>query len=86
MRQLRFPSALLRPGAHVVRVALAKSNARVDVVAVPLPAGPAKVLFVVVVLVEDVDAVGLPLLARFFARLEELVFGEDEVARVPPHL
>ena len=43
-------------------------------------------LFVVVVLVEDVDAVGLPLLARLFARLEELVFGEDEVARVPPHL
>jgi len=81
-----FPSALLRPGAHVVRIALTEPNARVDVVAVPFPAGPAEVLFVVVVLVEDVDAVGLPLLARLFARLEELILGEDEVARVPPHL
>ena len=79
-------SALLRPGAHVVRVALTKSNARVDVVAMPFPAGPAEVLFVVVVLIEDVDAAGLPLLARLFARLEELIFGEDEVARMPPHL
>ena len=84
--QLHVSSALLRPGAHVVRVALTKSNARVDVVAMPFPAGPAEVLFVVVVLIEDVDAAGLPLLARLFARLEELIFGEDEVARVPPHL
>ena len=79
-------SALLRPGPHVVRVALTKSNARVDVVAMPFPAGPAEVLFVVVVLIEDVDAAGLPLLARLFARFEELIFGEDEVARMPPHL
>ena len=84
--QLHVSSALLRPGAHVVRVALTKSNARVDVVAMPFPAGPAEVLFVVVILIEDVDAAGLPLLARLFARLEELIFGEDEVARVPPHL
>ena len=84
--QLHVSSALLRPGAHVVRVALTKSNARVDVVAMPFPAGPAEVLFVVVVLIEDVDAAGLPLLARLFARFEELIFGEDEVARMPPHL
>ena len=84
--QLHVSSALLRPGAHIVRVALTKSNARVDVVAMPFPAGPAEVLFVVVVLIEDVDAAGLPLLARLFARLEELIFGEDEVARMPPHL
>ena len=83
---LHVSSALLRPGAHVVWVALTKSNARVDVVAMPFPAGPAEVLFVVVVLIEDVDAAGLPLLARLFARLDELIFGEDEVARVPPHL
>ena len=55
--QLHVSSALLRPGAHVVRVALTKSNARVDVVAMPFPAGPAKVLLVVVVLIEDVDVV-----------------------------